>query len=110
MMFPLAFHLVLLVAFQRDARHETWYALFLFDPIPHELRKVLRTPIALSDELHLRVLSLAIWLKDECGIEIVLRRDPDLAVGVEGKLHTKDGGNRLSELRALSREDLQRGG
>ncbi|RPD53600.1 hypothetical protein L227DRAFT_396732 [Lentinus tigrinus ALCF2SS1-6] len=58
-------------------------------------------------ELHLHVLSLAVRLEDERGVEVVPRRGPDLAVGIESELRSKDGGERLSELGALGREDLQ---
>jgi hypothetical protein len=107
-----------IVALERDARQETRNALLNLDPIPHQLRQLLRPSLALRDKLHPRrsripapaTAAAAIvprgGLEDKRGAEVVLRRDAHLAIIVKRELDAEDRRERLAELGRLGFEHL----
>jgi hypothetical protein len=108
---PRALPLRLVVALQRYTRKESRYALLLLHPVVHQLWQILWPSFALRDQLHSRPISIrarfAQRLKDKRRRQVVYRCHSHLSVRVKGKLESEDGRDRLSELGALSRKDLQ---
>ena len=101
--------LPLVVALERDTSQETRYTLLHLHPIPHQLRKFLRTALALRNKLHLcpsATRTAGGRLKDKGGAEVILRRDAHLPVVVKRDLDAQDGRERLAELGRLGRKDL----
>ena len=83
----LLFSLAPIVALERDARQEPGDALFLLHLVLHQLRQVLGAAVALSYQLHLHALARARRLEHEHSVQVILRRDAHLAIGIESELH-----------------------
>jgi hypothetical protein len=90
----LALPLQVIIALERDTRHETQYTTLLYlNPIPHQLRQFLRPSLSLHNKLHPRRSPIVpdtvlggvprCRLKDKRGAEIIQRRDPHLPVIVK---------------------------
>ena len=104
--------LPIIITLQRNTSQEARRTLFILDPIVHEIRKILRTSLALSDQLHPHPAAigplLSGRLEDKGGVEVIHRRHPHLTIRVEREFESEDGGNGFSEFGALGREDLKR--
>ena len=104
---PLALPLV--VTLQRNASQKTRYTLLNLDPIPHQLRQLLRSSLTLRNELHprrSRTGAVLRGLKDERGAEVVLRRHAHLPVIVKRDFDAEDRRERLAKLGRFRGEDL----
>lgn len=73
----------IVITFQRHTSQEPGYALFILDPILHQIWQILRAALALRHQLHLHALRIRRRLEDECRVKIVHRGDAHLPVIIE---------------------------